>query len=471
VWGFLRAAAEEHPELACACIDLDPEGSREADLEALVAELCALDGREPSVAFRGTRRLVERLTASPLGSVAPAHADIRPEASYIVTGGLGGLGLAVAGRLVERGARRLVLVGRRVPSPDALQAIDRFATAGAQAVALQADVSSRADVERIVAEAERLGPLAGIVHAAGVIDDGILLKQTWERFARVAAGKVAGAVWLDHATRGRELDFICLFSSGASVLGSAGQTNYAAANAFLDAAASRLRHTGRPAVSVDWGPWATVGAAAARGLHRDTAIQPDEALAAFELAISRDASGDLLAPPRLAVLPLGPADDRSRSLLEELRPAGRTPAQGPGSARARPHDLAGVLEATAPNRRRRVLEDRVRDEAALVLGLDPRSISDLERPLSELGLDSLMAVELRNRLSEASGRALPPTLLFEYPSVSSLSAFLLHQLDGAAEGPQVEPEAAPESELVELTDGQVAERLAQKLDAIAGSSR
>ena len=207
-----------------------------------------------------------------------------------MTGGLGSLGLVVAEWLVEQGAQHLVLVGRHGPGAAAQAALAEWARRGVQVQVRQADVAHAEEVQALVDSLRAQPPLRGVIHAAGVLDDGVLLQQTWERFARVLAPKALGAWHLHRATAGMALDFFVLFSSVAAVLGSAGQGNYAAANAYLDGLAWYRRSRGLPALSLNWGPWGEVGMAAQLA----------------ERAQSRRAAGGVaLIPPALGVQALG----------------------------------------------------------------------------------------------------------------------------------------------------------------------
>jgi amino acid adenylation domain-containing protein len=425
LWGLGAVVDAEHPELRCTLIDLDPADDPSVAAENLAGELLAAEG-ESRVALRDDARKVARLVRSN----APATSEptpVRPDATYLVTGGLGGLGLLVAGRLVALGARHLVLAGRRPPSPDAATAIALLEAEGAEVRVEQIDVSLRSDLQRLLAPASpSRPPLAGIVHAAGVLDDGVLVQQSADRFARVLAPKVDGAVLLHELTLDLDLDFFCLFAAGAGLLGSPGQGNYAAANAFLDALAHHRRLAGLPAVAIDWGAWDGVGMTASvgdRGERRWATrgidlIAPEQGLVAFERALQ---SGK----PQIAVLPVRwrsfsrGAPGRVPALLADL--AGPSPTGG--GAGAEP-ELARRLREAAGGEQAAVLREHVRRQAMRVLGLDdPRAI-DADRPLAELGLDSLTAVELRNALATATGRVLPATLLFDYPTVASLADYL-----------------------------------------------
>jgi myxalamid-type polyketide synthase MxaB len=195
-------------------------------------------------------------------SFAPEESAVRADGSYLITGGLGALGIRVARCLVDQGARHLVLAGRSGPSAEAWEAMEEMRAAGASVREVRADVASPADTARLIEACQAEAPLRGVVHAAGVLDDGVVDRQTAERFSRVLAPKVYGAWNLHHQTRELPLDFFVLFSSMASVLGSPGQSSYAVANAFLDALAHHRRARGLPGLSINWGPWSEAGMAA-----------------------------------------------------------------------------------------------------------------------------------------------------------------------------------------------------------------
>ena len=200
---------------------------------------------------------------------ADGGAQIRPGGEYLITGGLGALGLAIAEGLAERGARHLTLVGRKAPSADAAARIARLESNGVHVRSESADIADASAVAAVLHQIDASGvPLVGIVHAAGVLEDGALMQQTWERFETVLTPKALGAWHLHRASVQRPLDFFVLFSSMSSVIGSPGQGNYAAANAFLDALAHARRAEGLPASSINWGPWSTAGMAAELGSRR-----------------------------------------------------------------------------------------------------------------------------------------------------------------------------------------------------------
>ena len=481
MWGLSHVIALEHPELHCARIDLDPAADALVAARALVAEL-EHSSREDQIAFRADRRLVRRLSRrtaaeEPRGLAAAAP---RADRTYLVTGGLRGLGLRTAEWLVDRGARNIVLVGRRPPGPATRGAIARMESAGARVVVDQADVSLRADVERVLgAIARDLPPLAGVMHAAGVLDDGALASQRWDRFATVMAPKVFGT-WHLH-TLVRDLDFFALFSSGASLAGSAGQANHAAANAFEDALAWYRQARGLPTVSINWGPWAEVGAAVERGVATGGFLKgmpPDDGLAALGHALSRVPNGRLCSTAQLVAL----AADWSRlapespdgvvaPLFSELAPSGSN-----GEARRAPRaepaapvlTLRQRLRATAPNRRRAVLLEQVRELTVKVLGLPRAEALDVSEPLQQLGLDSLMAVELRNLLGKAVGSTLPATITFDHPSVLAIVDYIAAEAfsEELATAVATAATGAVRTEHEELSEGELISRLEYRLDQL-----
>lgn len=444
VWGLSHVIALEHPELGCKRIDLDPGVEAAGQVAALLAEVHHPDPQEDQVAFRDQGRKVRRLVRLN-GKPAPAGLSpvaFRANASYLITGGLGGLGLVVARWMVAHGARHLVLMGRREPSAEAQEAIQLMRQTGAQVITLQCDVSLQAELSRCLAEIEiSLPPLGGVIHAAGILDDGVLLQQNWDRFSKVMAPKIKGAWNLYTLTHDKPLDFFLFFSSGASLLGSAGQGNHAAANAFIDALAHYRTANGQPTVSINWGAWSEVGAAAVRKLdasHAAGMISPQAGLQALEWAFTRDPESRLPSDIQYGVLsvdwpryleqfPRQKEPPLFSVIRDELRRSTNgepVPVQAP---QAEP-DLLQQLASTPLKQRVNLLMARVREQSNQVLGITSGHQIDLHRPLSELGLDSLMAVDLRNRLGNLIGQSLPATLLFEYPTVHALTQFIGQRL-------------------------------------------
>jgi myxalamid-type polyketide synthase MxaC len=449
LWGFGRTLAVEQPELWGGLIDLDP---REPDSYAVnvVNELLAPDA-ERQVAFRRGQRYAVRLERQAAKDQATPSVPLRLSAAgtYLITGGLGSLGLKLARRLAERGARHLVLVGRNDPTESARAVIKSIEAMGVQVLVLRADVGQEREVAAVLAQiSQALPPLLGIVHAAGVLDDGVLSKQTWARFASVLRPKLAGAWNLHSLTRAIPLDFFVLFSSAAALLGSPGQASYAAANAFLDSLAHRRRALGVPALSINWGPWAGEGMAG----HTDTArrwaavglspIDPDQGLDTFEALLQQPALVEV------GVLPVNwPQFSRqfpggSTPLLAAfLRPGGEQEETANDTER---QAFLNRLLATTPERRLDLLAAHVREQVLAVLKMAPSFPLNLSQGLFELGMDSLTALEVRNHLQQSLGLPLPATVVFEHSTIRDLAQYLNEAL-APAHATAAAPAAADDS--------------------------
>ena len=417
---------------------IDVEPSLLADGEALAAVVAGAvrSPRETQVAVRGAERFTARIVRSPAADARVSPFDVLdPAASYLITGGLSGLGLEVAHRFVERGARRLVLVGRRAPSPNALDRIARMTAIGADVQVRQGDIAIPAVVAELVAGIPADAPLRGIVHCAGQARDAAIAGQSWRTLQDVFAAKVDGTWNLHDATRGLPLDFFVLFSSGASFLGSRGQSNYSAANGFLDAFAAWRRRQGLPASSINWGAWSEVGAAT-RGsvLERArqsglSAIDPQRGLDVLEHLMTAGVT-------QAAVLPIAWGEylaraerDRERGVFDLVRTvadAEQRPSPEPSSRIA--VTPASVLDAD-PSSGLVMLEAYLSDQLCRALGVETL---DPAVPVVTLGFDSLMAVEVKNRIDADLHVVLPTVQLIQGPSARDLAGLLLGLLTASA---------------------------------------
>ena len=438
-WGLAGGIAGELPDLQTVRLDLPAGEGEDAAVAALCRELCARGRAEDRVAYRaGVRHALRLVPHQPAAGVPIA---LRADGWYLVTGGLGALGLQVARWLVDRGARQLIVVGRRATSPAAQDVISACAAIGAQIRIVPADVAHAADLDRVFAEGDRaFGPLRGVVHAAGVLDDALVEHQDWDRVARVLAPKVSGAWHLHQRTLGRQLDFFVLFSSAAALLGAAGQANYAAANAFLDALAHERRRLGLPALSINWGPWAGAGmATGAAAAHRRRweesgvkSIEPAAGLRALEALLAAGA-------PQAAVVDadwsaLIRAVGEVRIPLLDVLTATSAPAAPRGIGRA---DLLAATGAA----REQLAEDFCR--AALTAALGLRELVRIDCSIGDLGLDSLMALDARNRVVRGLGVSIPVVTFLEGRTVRDLVRIVLEDVGRAESGASAPSDGAP----------------------------
>ena len=477
LWGLGRVIALEHPEIWGGLIDLDPRGSPE-DAALLLDELGAKD-REDQVAFREGARYVARLVRH-TAARPDARGALRSDATYLVTGGLSGLGLETARWMVEQGARHVVLVGRSGASEAAAAAVEEMNRAGAEVAVIQADVSCADDISRVLAHIDRaMPPLGGLIHSAGVLQDGVLLQQDAARLAQVMAPKVEGSWNLHALTQGRDLDFFVLYSSEASLLGSAGQGNYAAANAFADALVHQRRAMGLPALGINWGIWSEVGLAAAldsQGQRRlsmrgSGTISPRQGMQILGRLLQRP-------PTQVGVLPIDWA-----AFMEQFQPGGgppfftelARPAKPTRRAAGEPSRFLHDLEQAPPKKRPELLLAHVRDAVMRALGFPPSRPLKPDQGFFELGMDSVMAIDMKNRLQTSLGRPIPTTLIFEYPTVASLTRYLGERvlgLAGEAEPPPAPPRhddrapAAAASELDSVSSAELAALLQGELEAV-----
>ncbi|MEU7908088.1 type I polyketide synthase [Actinoplanes sp. NPDC049118] len=415
--GLIRSAQSESPG-RFVLLNAEPGAVTAAQLAV------AASGAEEELALRDGELRVPRLARA--RRAEPADASITADSTVLVTGGTGALGALVARHLVARhGVRRLVLTSRRGPgAPGAADLQAELSAGGAEVHVVACDVADRDGVAALLAA----HPVTAVVHTAGVLDDGVLTGLSPERLAAVLRPKVDAAAHLDELTRALPLTAFVLFSSAAGVLGSPGQASYAAANAYLDELARRRNDARLPGLSLAWGPWAdtdgmagTLAAGDAARLDRTGigALSADEGLALFDAALRSDLPG--LVPIRI---------DTARLTGADLPPVLR------GLARAQRRTASAAAPAALPARLDALL-DVVRTEVARVLGFGSAAQVDVAAAFSDLGFDSLTAVELRNRLVAVSGLRLPATLVFDYPSPGALAGFLLAELGGAAASAEV----------------------------------
>ncbi|WP_435866699.1 SDR family NAD(P)-dependent oxidoreductase, partial [Streptomyces yokosukanensis] len=435
VWGLVRAAQAENPDRV-VLLDTDP-----ATVEGPAAVLGAvLACGEPQVAVRAAALSAPRL-ARVTGQVPDTPGVFGPEGTVLLTGGTGSLGGLVARHLVTRyGVRHLVLAGRRGPAAEGVpELVAELTGLGAEVSVAACDVSERRAVEALLASVPEEHPLTGVVHLAGVLDDGVIAALTPQRLAAVFAPKVDAVRHLDELTRDLDLDAFVVFSSAAALMGSAGQGNYAAANAFLDGLMAGRRAAGLPGLSLAWGLWeqsdgltAHLSAVDQARMSRGgvLALTQAEGLRIFDTGLHMGQA--LLVPIKLDLKTLrgqATADGGVPHLLRGLVRAGRRTARAAaGDSSALVRRLAGL----SPDEQESVLLSVVQAEAGAVLGFTSPDLAQGAKRFSDIGFDSLTAVELRNRLSAATGVKLPATLIFDYPTPQALARYLREELGDTA---------------------------------------
>ncbi|MGH3242963.1 MAG: type I polyketide synthase, partial [Spirillospora sp.] len=420
VWGLVRAAQAEHPDrVVLVDVDDDPGSA------GLVAAVAA--SGEPEAAVRGRELWVPRLTGAQVDAAGQGNDPWAGDGTVLVTGGTGGLGALVARHLVSaHGVRQLLLTSRRgLDAPGAAELQAELAELGADVTVAACDVSDRDAVADLLAAIPGGHPLTGVVHAAGVMDDGVFSSLTAERIDAVLAPKSDAAWHLHELTADLDLSAFVLFSSAGGLVLAAGQGNYAAANVFLDALAVNRRAMGLAATSTAFGLWAVTTGLTSAEMDRVArlgmpALSVETGLALFDAASSADEA--VLVPVQLDRTALRGRGDAVPALLRGLSGGSmrRVVEARPQNAEAMAMRLAGLAEAE----RVEALLQLVRTHVASVLGHGSADAIQPDRPFKELGFDSLSAVELRNALRGETGLRLPATLVFDYPTSRAVAGFL-----------------------------------------------
>ena len=437
LWGLGRTIAIEYPGLWGGLIDLQPGDDGLLDIDRLAAELLHPDGEtQIALSARGQRH-VPRLTGQSLAELPARPPTIRADATYLVTGGLGMLGHRVARWLISKGAKHLVLTGRNA-SPDAAKELFSPAEAnGADIRVIAADISRDEDVRRLIETiSKELPPLRGVVHSAGVLDDGILAQLDWDRFARLFEPKVYGSWLLHEHTRSLALDFFILKSSLLSLLGSAGQGNYTASGTFLDSLATHRRAAGLPAMAINWCAWSEGGLATVSGARGEAMlsslgmkfVSPDRAMRLFDQMMHRDVDDVAVADadwptfagkigrPRFLAELVNTAVEPQRPARVAVAPAASHKANG------KPREQLS-----------RRLQQQIKDALGFVEDIDP------DLPLNEIGLDSLMSVSLSNSLEREFGIPIPVAQLISGPTINQLIAGTFAEWDESSSPERSEP--------------------------------
>jgi acyl transferase domain-containing protein/acyl-CoA synthetase (AMP-forming)/AMP-acid ligase II/thioesterase domain-containing protein/acyl carrier protein len=449
LWGLGRTIAQEHASIWGGLVDLE-SGVPAAESSAMLWDVLRNAEGENQIALRKKAAYVARLIRKAKRGAASTARRRRPDASYLITGGLGELGLLVSRWIVEQGARRVILLGRtQLPARSEwnkieekrlkaqIAAIKQLESLGASVHLASVDVSDEKQLAQFLATFREEGwpPVGGVIHAAGVLQDRVLSQIGEAAMGEVFRAKVIGGWLLHRLLEDSELDFFVMFSSAASLLGSAGQGNYAAANMFLDALAHYRRSQGKAAMSINWGPWAEVGMASKRERAERLArkgigsIPPETGLEIFGRLLRQDSA-------QVGVLPLdwsqlfqhypelGDAPLLAELKRTELGAASEVEGTGENDRRVRE-----TILAAAPSERLRLIETFLAAQVSGVIGLSADRI-EAQQSLNSLGIDSLMSIELKNRIEAELGVVIPVVKLLEGPTIAEFSE-LLSSLVGA----------------------------------------
>jgi acyl transferase domain-containing protein/NAD(P)-dependent dehydrogenase (short-subunit alcohol dehydrogenase family)/aryl carrier-like protein len=432
--GFGRVLGAELPVYRCRVIDLAM--AEDEACQSLATDLLLSETRENEFAISGKSIVVPRLIRSSKrdhGHTTPAFSfDKWADESCLITGGLGSLGRLAASWLAQNGVKHLVLVSRRTPNEIVEQELQQIRDNGCEVLVHSADVTSHEDMSTLISRfGNDLPPLGGVIHAAGILDDGLIVDQSWNRFEKVLATKVHGAEILDELTAETSLHFFILYSSVASVLGSRGQCNYATANAFLDGLAWKRTLSGKTATSINWGPWTEGMADDDRirkqlALHGITPLSTDEAHQCMEYMLANEIvqATVLDVDWRRLQSGLGP---EVLPLLEGLVPARQRSQMGDSA-------FVGQLKRLRGKAQNDLLIKTLQEMLQSVLSTS--DAPEIDRPLIEMGLDSLMAVEFSTQLQMMLGEqfVIGPTMLFDHPTIEAIADHVLEMLASEAEG-------------------------------------
>ncbi|MGK7921460.1 MAG: alpha/beta fold hydrolase [Trichodesmium sp.] len=424
LWGLGRTIAFEHPEFWGGLIDLDFETS-EDEAEIILQQITDTQ-KEDHLAVRSQKIYTSRLVKQSFPKSQPLV--LLSDATYLITGGLGALGLQTAEWMAEKGARHIALIGRSQPSETAKQKIQSLEKQGVHVTVFSADISIAADVVNILEQIQK-APLRGIIHAAGVLDDGILQQMSWERFTKVMSPKVMGAWNLHNLTQNLSLDFFVCFSSMSSLLGSPGQGNYSAANAFMDSLAYYRQNMGLPGLSINWGAWSESGMAtrvASQYQNRmKTAgidsISPEQGMQVLEQLLQTQSITQVgVLPADWSVLAKQSTLKNSSSLLWELLQQETIPEK-------LEEQILDKWKAAPTNERQEILRTYIQSLVAKSMGINSSEIPT-DTNLIELGMDSLMSMEVVNQLSRDLNFIIYPREFYERPKINSLTEYLSAEL-------------------------------------------
>ncbi len=415
LWGMGQVVPLEHPEFNAKRLDLTAEQTTQHSASRLFEEVLTNTDTEQQIALNNRGRFVARL--QPYPAEKPPIPRFNSKATYLITGGLGALGLLLAEWMSQHGARYFVLTGRRGATPEAQPQLDALAQAGVRIKVMQADVTRLEHMQAVFNDLADLPPLRGVIHSAGVLADGVIASQDAQRFQQVLAPKVQGGWHLHQLTQDKELDFFWLFSSAAALLGSQAQANHAAANAFLDGLAAYRRSMGLPGLSINWGVWSDIGAGstaeslmAGRGIGSITPAQGVRLLPTLFAAQTA----------QIGVVPL----DWATFMKHEGRANPFFNAFAIQQEETDTETWLDKLNNLEAKNQLEALQHDLQQQVVQVLALDAHSTIDIEQSFLSLGMDSLTSMEFRNHLQAHLHCHLPTTVIFEQANIERLAVFL-----------------------------------------------
>ncbi|MBW4432009.1 MAG: SDR family NAD(P)-dependent oxidoreductase [Pelatocladus maniniholoensis HA4357-MV3] len=417
LWGLGAVINQEYPQMRCVCLDLSP--TEEADeAEFLFQELHTFSS-ELRLALRQGNRYGARLVSATIPPVQKQD-FVSKEGAYLITGGLGKLGLLLAQWLSKMGASHLVLCSRNVKSsPEAIASLRQN---GTQVTIISADITSAVDIEQIFFRfGKDLPPLRGVIHAAGVLDDGLLSNQNWQRYENVMRPKIEGTLLLDRYTRNLFLDFFITFSSAAVILGSPGQSNYAAANAFMDALMQQRQSLGLPGININWGAWDTENEIEKQrfAIWGIQSMSSDIALKYLSQLIMGNVSQGVIIDIDWSIF------NQNFNINQPFFTELLTTKENSQNNSAK---LLEQLKSVSIDERAESLSQGIEQILREVTGLTASSIVPHQTSFLELGLNSLMVLEFKNKLESNLACNLPASIIFDYPHITSLSIYLREEV-------------------------------------------
>ena len=471
LWGFGKVAALEQPALSPLLVDLDPAASIIQLTDDLLKAL-QIEKREAQVAFRDSTAHVARIIRHRAGN-RKKRVTIRKDAAYIITGGAGVLGMLLAKWLVEKGARHIVLVGRSGLKKHHRKQFEQLRAVAPGVEYVRADVSRFEEMQSLVSGLKQ--PLRGVIHAAGMISYVALMHENVNGILEIMRPKLFGAHILHILTKGLDLDFFVLFSSIASTLGTPGVGSYAAANSYMDSLAAHRIGQGLPGQSIQWGPWAGETGMAASNEGRGQnywasrgvkSISFKEGLEVFERLFSEVIENPAVCHLNATNYLDRVLDDGAWALFSELSTAAKALTER-RSEKSETSDsdresFLDLVRSSSDQRAREILYEHIRNQLLKVLNLPTGFSIDPKRGFNQMGMDSLMSEEFRNRLQKTAGAHLSTTLIFDYPNLGALTQYVYQELRKEPEI-EIEADSAAHSDLDDMSDDELLSLLADKI--------